>query len=210
MRLLLILSFLGLSACAGLQRDPRTGYMDDGEITGQVEDLYKQKQMSVINEAREELGLQGRPLTAEERIAVVLRVHLKRKESRLPTKREKKQYYQLRSALKSDRQRLAFLGLPTFEARERWAQSRGIGTGEEKYSDELAQVIEANDIALGMSQKAVTESWGDPDAVETAGNQLYGFERWRYNRYVSGNEGYQKEVRVVYFEGGHVVGWERN
>lgn len=210
MRLLLVFGFLGLSACASFGRDPRTGYGGDGEISAQTEDLYRQKQMDVINEAREELGLQGRPLSDNERLAIETRVKLKRAESRISTKREKKQYYGLRSSLKGDRERLAFLSLPTFEARERWAQSRGIGNGDEKHSDEVAQIIEANDISLGMSQKSVMESWGDPDAVETAGNPLYGYERWRYNRYVSGNEGYQKEVRVVYFEGGRVVGWERN
>jgi len=210
MRLLLLVGFLGLSACAGLQRDSRTGYADDQETSIQVENIYKQKQANLINETREELGLQGRPLTDSERAAIEQRIRLKRAEARISTKREKKQYYQLRTALKNDRARLAFLTLPTFEARQRWAQSRGMGLNDEKYTDEMAQVIEANDIALGMSQKAVMESWGDPDAVETAGNELFGYERWRYNRYVSGNDGYQKEIRVVYFEGGQVVGWERN
>jgi hypothetical protein len=164
----------------------------------------------VNEDAKEELGLGSRPLSDDERIAVESRVRLKRMESRLATKREKKQYYDVRSALNSDRERIYFLSLPTYEARERWAQQRGIGGGgEEVYSEPIAKTIEANDIALGMTQKAVTQSWGDPDAVEVAGNPLYGYERWRYNRYISGNEGYQKELRIVYFEGGRVVGWER-
>lgn len=165
--------------------------------------------MNVETEAREELGLLGRPLTDEERLALETRIRLKRQESRIATKRDKKQYFQVRSALKNDRERLMFLSLPTFEARDRWAQARGLGHQDEVYSDEVAKVIEGNDIALGMSQKGVMESWGDPDMVETAGNALYGYERWKYNRYVSGNEGYQKEMRIVYFEGGRVVGWER-
>lgn len=210
MRLMLMVAMLGLSACAMFERDPRSGYFDYYEESGaRPLDINEQKRLTVENEAREELGLQGRPLADDERSALERRVRLKRMEGKLATKREKKQYYGLRSALKNDSERLYFLSLPTYEARERWAATRGLGSADEVRTDEVAKVIEANDIALGMTQKGVLESWGDPDAIETAGNPLYGFERWKYNRYVSGNEGYQKEMRIVYFEGGRVVGWER-
>lgn len=211
MKLLLVISMLGLSACAMLDRSAKSGYYsyeEGGNDT--AADLYRARQSNVQHEALEELGLLGRPLSDDERNAVETRIRLKRAEGRIATKREKKQYFNVRSALSNDRERLAFLQMPTFEARERFAQSRGVGTKDETYSDEVAKVIEANDIALGMTQKGVMESWGDPDMVETAGNALYGYERWKYNRYVSGNEGYQKELRIVYFEGGRVVGWERN
>ena len=59
------------------------------------------------------------------------------------------------------------------------------------------KAIEEKDIALGMSSAAVKESWGDPDIVEVAGDTVYGYERWRYQRIVSGNDGYQKELRSV-------------
>jgi hypothetical protein len=209
MKKLILLGFLGLSACAMFQRDPHSGYYGDGEEESHPIDIYQQRKQNVETDAREELGLQGRPITDEERLALETRIRLKRAETKLETKREKKQYYGLRTALKSDRERLYFLSLPTYEAKERWAATRGLGAQDDTRSDEVSKTIEANDIALGMSQKAVMESWGDPDAVETAGNPLYGFERWKYNRYVSGNEGYQKEMRIVYFEGGRVVGWER-
>lgn len=210
MRLVLIVSLLGLSACAALSRNPRSGYAyDEYDQPGRPLDIYEQKQINVEDEAKEELGLGSRPLSDDERTSVESRVRLKRMETRLATKREKKQYYGVRAALRSDRERIYFLSLPTYEARERWSQSRGLTTQDENVTDEVAKVIESNDIALGMSQKSVTQSWGDPDAVEVAGNPLYGYERWRYNRYISGNEGYQKEMRVVYFEGGRVVGWER-
>lgn len=212
MRHLLILTLLGLSACASIGRSPRSGYDyedDGGDQASATPSLYEQKAVTVETEAKEELGLQNRPLSDDERQSVELRVRLKRAETRLASKRDKKQYYGIRSALKNDRERLYFLSLPTFEARERWAAMRGIGGADEARTDEVAKTIEANDIALGMSQKAVLESWGDPDAVESAGNPLYGYERWKYNRYISGNDGYQKEMRIVYFEGGRVVGWER-
>ncbi len=208
MKIILALCFLGLSACAAFERSSSSGY-EDSDISSAPSDLYRQKQISVEHDAREELGLLGRPLSDNERAGVEARVRLKRQESKIQTKREKKQYFQVRSHLKNDRERSYFLSLPTYEARERWAQQRGLGLNDEAYPNEVAKAIESNDIALGMSQKAVSESWGDPDAVEVAGNALYGFERWKYNRYISGNDGYQKEMRIVYFEGGRVVGWER-
>jgi hypothetical protein len=202
---------LGLSACAGLNRSDRSGYsQEEVSYSAAATDLYRQKQLSIENEAREELGLLGRPLTDDERQSLDERIRLKRAENKLATKREKKQYYGVRSALKNDRERLAFLALPNYEARDRWAQTRGLGVGGTGHTEEVARLIEANDIALGMSQKAVLESWGDPDNVEVAGNAMFGYERWRYSRYVTGNEGYEKETRNVFFEGGRVVGWERN
>ena len=201
---------LGLSACALMDRSDRSGYAyDSSETSSAPMDIYRSKAMDVENDAKEELGMLGRPLGDDERRAVETRIRLKRAEGRIATKREKKQYYEVRGHLKNDRERLAFLMLPTFEARNRFAQTRGFGNQTDGYPEDIAKTIEANDIALGMNQKAVTESWGDPDAVETAGNALYGFERWKYNRYVSGDEGYKKELRIVYFEAGRVVGWER-
>lgn len=206
----LMMALLGLSACTLLSRDARSGYAgDDLDASAPPPDLYQQKRANVEAEAKEELGYGSRPMTDEERESVEARIRLKRMETRLATKREKKQYYNVRAGLRSDRERIYFLSLPTYEARERWAQTRGLGAKDEVYTDEVAKTIEGNDIALGMSQKAVMQSWGDPDAVEVAGNPLFGFERWKYNRYISGNEGYQKEMRLVYFEGGRVVGWER-
>lgn len=211
MRICLLMALLGLSACASLfERDPRSGYgSEDDETCAKAEDLYEQKRKFREDEAREELGYQGRVLDDGERGALETRVRLKRLEANLATKRDKRQYYGVRSALRNDRERIYFLSLPTYEARERWAANRGLTTGTEARSEEEAKIIEGNDIAIGMTQKSVLESWGDPDAVEVAGNPLYGFERWKYNRYMSGNEGYQKEMRMVYFEGGRVVGWER-
>lgn len=210
MKYLVVMLSLGLSACAMLERNPRSGYFYEEESLGSTRsDLYELRKQTVETEAREELGLMGRALSPEERGGLEQRIRLKRMEGQIATKREKKQYYQIRSLLKNDRERMYFLSLPTFEARERWAANRGLGQKDEVYSEDMAKAIESNDIALGMTQKAVMESWGDPDAVEVAGSQIYGFERWKYNRYVSGNEGYQKEMRIVYFEGGRVVGWER-
>ena len=203
------LTTFGLSACALLERSPSSGYYEDQEYAAKPIDIYLLKQQSVEDDAREELGLGGRVLSEEERAVLENRIQLKRIEGRIHSSREKKQYFGVRGALKTDRERLQFLSMPTYEARERWATTRGLASQEENHSDEISKIIDTNDIALGMSQKAVVESWGDPDSVEVAGNPIYGNERWRFNRFVSGQEGYQKEQRIIYFEGGRVVGWER-
>ncbi len=45
----------------------------------------------------------GRPLSDDERSLVETRIRLKRQERKLSNRREKKQYFDVRSALKSDR-----------------------------------------------------------------------------------------------------------
>ncbi len=210
MRLLILLPLLGLTACALLDRDPRSGYLDSGAIPGEsARDLYVQRQKQNEMEAREELGLTSRTLSEDQASMVLNRMKLKRLEAGLKSESDKKQYFTVRSALGSDAERIRFLSLPGYESRARFVKARGLESPSEVVTPAHALLIETNDITLGMSQKAVTESWGDPDVVEIAGNPIYGYERWRYNRYVSGNEGYEKEQRVVYFEGGRVVGWER-
>lgn len=89
------------------------------------------------------------------------------------------------------------------------AATRGISSQEKAYSDAVEELIENRDIVVGMTKKAVSQSWGDPDLVEVAGNPLYGNERWQYKTYVSSSEGYKKELRVIYFEAGRVAGWEK-
>jgi len=207
---LLIWTNLGLSACSILQRDPRSGYGEEYDSrSSSVQDYYVEKIKYEQDLAREELGWSiSRALTDEDRAVLENRVQLRRLESRLNSNREKKQYYQFKPNFRSDQERMVFLSLPTVDARERWARNRGLTTDSDTYSNQIADMIEKNDVSLGMSQRAVNESWGDPDVVEVAGDPVYGNERWLYSRYVSSSDGYQKQVRVVYFESGRVVGWE--
>jgi hypothetical protein len=71
----------------------------------------------------------------------------------------------------------------------------------------LLSAISHQDIVLGMDQSQVMAAWGSPRDVETAGNSGSGAERWLY---YSGNSlAYgMNRPRIVYFENGHVVGWE--
>jgi hypothetical protein len=213
MRLLLILSVtfvgVGLSACSTMfERDPRTGYASDSEGTNQAGDFYRERREKNEEDAREDLGYQGRPLSEAEAARLNQRLRLQRLESNLESKRDKQQYYSMRSYMKNDNERIYFLSLGDFETKQRWLANRGLQRDNDTAEPSVAKAIETNDLILGMSEKAVKESWGDPDVVEVAGNPVYGHTRWNYNRQVASGEGFQKQDRIVYFEGGRVTGWE--
>lgn len=63
-------------------------------------------------------------------------------------------------------------------------------------------------IRLGMAKQRVKRTLGSPNQVEVAGNPKYENERWTYEENVPTLDGYYKEKKVIYFEGGSVVGWE--
>lgn len=210
MKFFLILSIsLGLMACTSLTRSPKSGYYDtnyqETEDNFFVEqDNYQQKL------AKDELGYsQTRELNPDERRAIQARLELKRLEESIPSLMEKKHYYQYKPHLKNDLHRIYFLNLPSLEARERWAAYKGISSSPTSFTSSINQLIEKNDVAYGMSREAVRESWGDPDMVEYAGNPMYGNERWKYSKMVSSFDGYSNETRLIYFESGKVVGWEK-
>lgn len=208
LRIFILVSSLVAGGCSLPQRSHESGYIDNlPEL--QAEDFYGEKRSHEMELAREELGWANqRALTESESAALKTRLQLKKLESRLASDQEKRQYYRLKGSFHSDRERIQFLSLPSVTVRERWAQNRGLASADERYPDEVAELIEKNDVMVGMTPKAVQESWGDPDAIEVAGNPIYGNERWRYNRYVSSDEGYQQQTRIIYFESGRVVGWE--
>jgi hypothetical protein len=191
----------GLCACSGLQR--RFNEQDQAASAP----AYYQNNGRHAAEAREELGLNGNYLTFADRQRLQERITLKDLEDQLTTRAEKAQYYQIKPSLRGDGERIQFLLLGSNEAKARWITQHGLNR-QDTHSEGVAQAIENKDIALGMSESAVRESWGDPDIVEVAGDSVYGYQRWRYKRMVSGNDGYQRRLRSVYFEGGRVVGWE--
>lgn len=198
------------SACSLLERHPDSGYASLRAFDYQNRDHLASERLRYEAElAQEELGLAAsKALSDLEAKALENRLRLNQLESRLQTDREKRQYYQYKGAMLNDQERIQFLSLPTGEARERWATNRQLNNESEGHSEKIANLIEKNDVAIGMTPKAVIESWGDPDVVEVAGNKIYGNERWRYARYVPSNEGYQKQDRILYFEAGRLAGWE--
>ncbi|MCB0406670.1 MAG: hypothetical protein KDD34_00620 [Bdellovibrionales bacterium] len=198
----------GLTACSLLQRHESSGYADAARMPAYYQ-LELERQAYKESFAREELGLgKGYNLSEPERVVLNKRLQLKKSEQNLTTDREKRQYYSYKPLMKNDDQRLYYLNLPSQEARERFVYQMGIAGNANEFTPDVADLIETNDIAVGMTEKAVLESWGDPDTVEVAGNDIYGNERWKYSKYVSSESGYRREVRYVYFENGVVSGWE--
>ena len=129
-------------------------------------------------------------------------------EESLISDREKRQYHKWKTFLQTDEERLYFLSLPSFEARERWIQSSGISLRPTQFGETDLLMIESGDVTLGMTKRAVRESWGEPDLREVAGNPVYGNERWIYRNQLSSANGFQRKNRVIYFESGRVAGWE--
>lgn len=197
-----------LLACEMMQRHPSSGYSSFAGY-GQDLDFFAKQENYARKQAQDEIEMErGYPLSSEEQNSIENRLALKRLESRLSTTSEKKQYYDYKPYLKTDQERMYFLNLPSVQARERYANGRGIASVRSGVSEKFADFIEEKDIAVGMNQKAVIESWGDPEIVEVAGNPVYGNERWKYSKYVSSEAGYKRQVRFVYFENGIVAGWE--
>ncbi|MCB0394136.1 MAG: hypothetical protein KDD25_06235, partial [Bdellovibrionales bacterium] len=121
---------------------------------------------------------------------------------------EQRLYYAYKDVLPSDQERIHFLSLPTLSAKENWLQRMGYSTMDKSVSRELASIIADKDIAVGMSMTSVKESWGEPKMEEFSGDPRLGNARWTFTKYIRGEEGYQRQDRLVVFQGGHVVGWE--
>ncbi len=145
-----------------------------------------------------------RTQTVVDRAGVESRDELRAREENLRPGLERRQYDNFRAYL-TERERLEFLRLPTLEAREKYMQNKGaIGTAAT-----VSNYTASNpSVRLGMGKKTVKDMLGEPDQVEFAGSPVYGNERWQYTVESSNERGFQKKTRVIYFEGGRVVGWQ--
>jgi len=198
------------SACGTLTRSEHSGYysLSNDYDTDIARDNLERGTITRDETARELGYSSSRSLTDPERRALEERLLLVKAEKTLTSKIEKEQYYQYKPVMKSDRERIKFLEISSIEGRERWLASHGFLDGE-KFSPEMQDIIDSEDIAVGMTTGAVRKSWGDPMMVEIAGDPLYGNERWKYSKHVSTPEGYQAETKIIYFEAGRVAGWEK-
>lgn len=194
-----------LSGCGSMQRSYDSGYAyHDEELVSS-----KSRRSIAREDAAEQLGFTSRELSDNESRAVQDRALLNKVEKEIEGKREREQYYRNKPHFRSDRERVEFLKLDSFEARSRYLSARGIDGGDTQNPPEIQALIDVNDITLGMSKDAVKASWGEPEQVEVAGNPIYGNERWHYSEQLPSAEGYLTENRLVYFEGGRVAGWEK-
>lgn len=198
-----------LSFGCAINRYAGSGY-DEQSSYGQyrAEEFYQEKVNYEKSLAKEELGFRSGALSPTEQAQLNLRIELSRKEKNLVTDEEKRQYYRYKPLMNSDSERLQFLSVGTMAGRERWAKSRGLEARKDQFDPTTMKLIEQNDIAVGMNEQAVRESWGDPEGIDISGNELYGNQAWRYTKMVASEDGYTKQTRVIYFEAGRVAGWQ--
>lgn len=78
-----------------------------------------------------------------------------------------------------------------------------------QYRLQIRQALNEGEIVLGMGKDDVFSIWGHPHEVETAGDPTLENERWIYQSNPLGTR-LTHSSRVVYFESGHVVGWEKS
>lgn len=135
-------------------------------------------------------------------------VQIKKLEATIGSRREVDQYSKALPWFETDEEKSEFLRLPDFESKQAWLNEKNFGQRAQKVQAEMEDLVAAKDIAIGMPAQLVKRSWGEPDSVEVSGNPQFKNERWKYNKYISSNDGYKAEKKIVYFEGGRVVGWE--
>ncbi|MEK6627070.1 MAG: hypothetical protein AABY53_00450 [Bdellovibrionota bacterium] len=155
-----------------------------------------------------ELGFNPKKeITETQKQEILNRKKLRQLERSLDSQKERLQYSKVLPWLNHDLEKIEVLSIPTVEGRQGWINKNKIWsrTKELKNFDE---VVESQDIALGMPAEYVRRSWGEPSHIETSGNPIYKNERWQYLKQVSTPQGYKQEKRSVYFEGGRVAGWE--
>jgi hypothetical protein len=129
-------------------------------------------------------------------------------ERNLKTRREKEHYSKLLPWFKNENEKLEYLTLETLKEKQEWANEKHIWNRAKNPSEEMKNLMQEQDIAIGMPMDYVMKAWGDPVLRESSGNPLYKNEKWKYTRSISTQDGFKQEKRTVYFEGGKVIGWE--
>lgn len=205
------LSATSLMACQSFERSHGSGYAYRDSTLDQGLSYREDRAIYFREQTVDEMGFENSgSLNENQQAALNLRMQLKEAERDIVGRREREQYFRHKPLMQSDRERLEFLRISTFENRARWLAARGISAVNPHHTPAIQKLIEQNDITLGMTKQAVRESWGEPEIVEVAGNPIYGNERWKYLEEVSSPEGYQTETRILFFEAGRVAGWEKH
>lgn len=196
---------ISLSGCVGVGRSAGSGY---------AENIYESRSAerygrgNFDRQTAYELGKDPNSLNSGDYEEIRNRQYVKKLERTLASKKEREQYSKILPWLTSDQEKISFLLVPSIEGRQQWINKNNIWSRAKVPREDMKSLIDSQDIAIGMPQDYVKRSWGNPVNVEVSGNPIYKNEKWKYQKYVSGPEGYRQETRVVYFEGGRVVGWE--
>ena len=207
---LLVLSLTALLmtvGCANMRRSSGSGY-GSGDVEYSDSSQRAQQRDQSTRKTAYELGKDPDSLNESDMYEIRQRQRLRELERTLSSKKEKEQYSKVLPWFSGDEKKIEFLSIPSNVSRQQWMNKKDIWARTQAPKQEMRKMVEAQDIAVGMPQEYVKKSWGDPIVVEVSGNPLYRNERWKYQRYTSTPEGFRKETRFVYFEGGRVVGWE--
>ena len=155
-----------------------------------------------------ELGFDPRKgLSEAERKDTLTRRKLRQLERGLDSPKERLNYSKVLPLFANDQEKIDYLSIPSVEGRLAWVNRNKLWN-RDKTNPDFITLTEVNDITLGMTQELVKKSWGEPNQVEHSGNPIYKNERWKYVKELPTANGYKREKRYVYFEGGRVVGWE--
>lgn len=212
--LFITMAVFTMLGCVGLHRSPGSGYSDPSKSSDKI--AYVDNRTSNgpqynadYRKVAYELGYNPDVgLSYDEHEAVSNRMKVRQLEKRLSARKEKEQYSKILPWVKDDAERIEFLNIPTLEGRQAWILRNKIWERSKTPDSEMKAIIESQDISVGMPMDLVKKSWGEPMTVDISGNPVYKNERWKYQKFVSAPDGYKKETRYVYFEGGRVVGWE--
>ena len=197
-------------SCSTFRRSTGSGYSSYSAYQLEEAAIRQDRQRSENEDAALELGLRStRDLSADQAERLENRIQLRRLERLLSTKTEKEQYYRFKPMLSNDGERIEFLRVGSYEGRKKWLNARGYNQATERYSPDVQHAIQTNDIVAGMTKQAVRDSWGEPEEVYVAGNPQLGHERWVYKEQVASKEGYRTENRILIFEYGRVLGWQK-
>ncbi len=129
-------------------------------------------------------------------------------EAALTERRQLEQYSRVLPWFENDDEKIEFLQLAGLYERQQWIREIDFFKRPAQQEDQLRELIDSRDIAVGMPEAIVRKSWGEPDAVEVSGHPLYKNYRWKYQKYASTEDGFAMSKKTVYFEGGKVAGWE--
>ncbi len=135
-------------------------------------------------------------------------VQLKHLESKISGRRELDQYSKALPLFEGNEEKIQFLEIPDYESRQAWLISRNFPKRSKSISQKMQATVEAKDIALGMTESLVRKSWGEPQEVSVSGMPEFRNQRWKYQKYTPTQDGYRLENKILYFEGGRVIGWE--
>lgn len=198
-----------LVACAQFNRSVDSGYASrKPKVVTTYSSTETPRSDSDNTRVAYEMGFNPATMSAEEAQEVEQRKQLKDLEKGMNSQKAKEQYSKVLPWLQTDTEKIEFLSIPSLEGRQAWINRKNIWGRARVPAARMKELIDSQDIAVGMPMEYVRRAWGDPIAVEVSGNPVYKNERWRYSRSVPGSDGFHQQKRFVYFEGGRVVGWD--